>query len=144
MEDLQPIRSRKSKRVGRGYGSGKGGHTAGRGSKGQKSRSSVHILFEGLKTRKSLLNRIPFRRGKNKFKSKPKPIAISLNQLEKLPDTVIDKKVLLENGFITKGDLRRFGVKVLSNGKLTKKLIVNLPASKSAKDKIEKAGGKVQ
>ena len=40
-----------AKRLGRGYGSGKGGHTSGRGQKGQKSRTNIHILFEGLKVK---------------------------------------------------------------------------------------------
>ena len=54
MTDLPKIVKRKKKRVGRGYGSGKGGHTAGRGQKGQKSRTNIGILFEGLKVRKSI------------------------------------------------------------------------------------------
>ena len=60
------------KRLGRGYGSGKGGHTSGRGQKGQKSRTKVHILFEGLKVKKSTLKKFPLLRGKGKFLAKPK------------------------------------------------------------------------
>lgn len=62
--------SKSKKRIGRGIGSGKGGHTSSRGQKGQKSRGSIHILFEGMKTKKSLLKRLPLLRGKGKFKSK--------------------------------------------------------------------------
>lgn len=62
-----------AKRLGRGYGSGKGGHTSGRGQKGQKSRTKMHILFEGLKVKKSTLKKFPLLRGKGKFLAKPKP-----------------------------------------------------------------------
>jgi len=61
------------KRLGRGYGSGKGGHTSGRGQKGQKSRTNLHILFEGLKVKKSTIKKFPLLRGKGKFLAKPKP-----------------------------------------------------------------------
>lgn len=62
-----------TKRLGRGYGSGKGGHTSGRGQKGQKSRTKIHILFEGLKVKKSTLKKFPLLRGKGKFLAKAKP-----------------------------------------------------------------------
>lgn len=61
-----------TKRLGRGYGSGKGGHTSGRGQKGQKSRTKIHILFEGLKVKKSTLKKFPLLRGKGKFLAKAK------------------------------------------------------------------------
>ena len=58
------------KRLGRGYGSGKGGHTSGGGQKGQKARGSVNILFEGYKVKKSFFKRLPLLRGKGKFKTR--------------------------------------------------------------------------
>ena len=58
----------KRKRLGRGYGSGKGGHTVGRGQKGQKTRGKIGILFEGLKVKKSFIKRLPMLRGKGKNK----------------------------------------------------------------------------
>lgn len=70
MIKLPKIVGKKLKRVGRGMGSGKGSHTSGRGQKGQKSRSGLHILFEGVKTKKSLLKRLPKLRGKGKFPAK--------------------------------------------------------------------------
>lgn len=60
------------KRLGRGYGSGKGGHTSSRGQKGQKTRSKMHVLFEGLKVKKSTLKKFPLLRGKGKFKPRHK------------------------------------------------------------------------
>lgn len=70
MQKLPKIVKRPKKRVGRGMGSGKGSHTAGRGQKGQKSRGSVHVLFEGMKVKKSFLKRLPKARGKGKFQAK--------------------------------------------------------------------------
>jgi len=68
LSTLPKIVNRSAKRVGRGYGSGKGGHTTGRGTKGQKAREKVRIFFEGTKMKKSLIKRLPFQRGKNKMK----------------------------------------------------------------------------
>lgn len=64
---LPKIVGKKLKRLGRGMGSGKGSHTSSRGQKGQKSNKDLHILFEGLKVKKSLLKRLPKLRGKGKF-----------------------------------------------------------------------------
>jgi ribosomal protein L15 len=64
---LPKVVQRSKKRVGRGIGSGKGGHTSGRGQKGQKSRGKIGVLFEGMKVKKSLLKRLPKMRGKGKF-----------------------------------------------------------------------------
>lgn len=137
------IKSRSKKRAGRGYGSGKGGHTSGRGQKGQKSRGSVGVLFEGVKVRKSLLNRLPFQRGKAKFKAQDKPVVVSIEALNILKE---GSKVTLESvvkaGIVKERDAKAYGIKILGNGKLEKKLEVALPASKSAIKKIEKAGGK--
>ena len=69
LSNLSKIVIRSKKRVGRGIGSGKGGHTSSRGSKGQKARTKVHPLFEGTKVKKSLIKRLPYLRGKGKFKS---------------------------------------------------------------------------
>lgn len=70
MIKLPKVVAKRKKTVGRGIGSGKGGHTVGRGQKGQKSMGDIHILFEGLKTKKSFLKRLPLQRGKGKFHAK--------------------------------------------------------------------------
>lgn len=138
------IKSRSKKRPGRGYGSGKGGHTSGRGQKGQKARSSLGVLFEGVKVRKSLLNRLPFQRGKAKFTPKPKPMVVNIGVLNLLKDgTKVDADALVKAGIVKKIDASKYGVKILGDGKLERKLEVALPASGSAKDKIIKAGGKI-
>ena len=55
LNKLPKTTAKSKKRVGRGYGSGKGSHTVGRGQKGQKSRSKVGLLIEGTKIRKTLI-----------------------------------------------------------------------------------------
>lgn len=64
LQSLPRIVAHKKKRIGRGYGSGKGGHTVGRGQKGQKTRRRIALTFSGTKTKKSWFKRIPLWRGK--------------------------------------------------------------------------------
>ncbi|MEK7526303.1 MAG: 50S ribosomal protein L15 [Patescibacteria group bacterium] len=140
---LQKIVTRGKKRLGQGYGSGKGGHTSGRGQKGQKSRGSVGILFEGMKVKKSLIHRLPFLRGKLKNRPHPKALPINLDQLNTLPaGTKVTVEALMKANLIGDNAIK-FGVKILAKGKLEKKLEVALPASESAKKAIEAAGGKL-
>lgn len=142
--NLQKIVSGRKKRVGRGYGSGKGGHTAGRGQKGQKTRNKIGILFEGIKVKKSLLKRVPLQRGKGKFKSRNNPIIIKTSYLNMLPSgTKVDIENLAKHGIVKKDDAIKYGVKILGNGKVEKKLTITLPISISAAKDVEKAGGKV-
>ena len=125
------------KRKGRGPGTGNG-KTAGRGHKGQKARSGggVRVGFEG--GQMPLSRRIP-KRGFNNIFAKPLE-AINVSALDKFEDgAVVDAKALLEKGILSKCE---YGVKILGNGEVTKKLTVRASAfSASAKEKIEKAGG---
>lgn len=145
LNQLSKTTDKKKKRVGRGYGSGKGGHTAGRGSKGTKARNKVGLLFEGTKTKKSFLKRLPLRRGKGKLKSlKQKPLIINLKHLNLLKkETLVNIESLVKAGLIEKKQARLFGVKILGDGELKIALKVNLPCSKSAAEKIKKAGGEI-
>lgn len=143
-EKLPRIVKRSSKRKGRGYGSGRGGHTSGRGQKGQKSRKSVGILFEGVKVKKSLLRRLPLRRGKGKFKAKDKPVIVKISLLNLLPNgSNVDVDALIKANIVEKNDAQKYGVKILGDGEVKRKLTIALPISKSALKKIEKAGGKI-
>lgn len=136
--------SKKGKRVGRGLGSGKGGHTSGRGQKGQKSRKHLVSLFEGVKVRKSLYKRLPFSRGKGKFSPGKKPVVVNLEVLNLLADgAVVNLGTLIKAGIVDRTDSERYGVKILGEGELQKKLTIGLPISKSAALKVEKAGGKI-
>lgn len=141
---LEKTVKRGKKRVGRGYGSGRGGHTAGRGTKGQKARSKIGILFEGVKMKKSFVKRLPLRRGKGKFKSKAKPLVVKLDYLNLLPaGSVVDLALLVKQGIVEASSAEKFGIKILGDGVIKKKLTIKVPISNSAAKKIEKAGGKV-
>ena len=143
MANIPPIITRRSKRLGRGYGSGKGGHTSGRGQKGQKARRSIGILFEGFKTKKSLLRRLPMQRGKSKLKPHKKAIGINVEFLNILNSgAIVNVESLVKAGIVTK-DAHKLKVKILGSGELSKKLTVDVPTTKTAREKIEAAGGKV-
>ena len=128
------------KRIGRGAGSGNGG-TAGKGHKGQNARSGggVAIGFEGGQT--PLFKRIP-KRGFTNYTRKEYGI-VNIESLNKFDDgTVVTKELLLASGLVKK---ELDGIKVLGEGTLSKKLTVSANKfSKSAKEAIEKAGGKVE
>lgn len=142
--DLPKVKTNNTKRRGRGAGSGKGFHTSGRGMKGQKSRTKVGVLFTGTKMKKSFIKKLPFLRGKGKNKGNVKPVVFNLSDLETFPvNSKVNLDFLVEKGLITKSEAVSRGVKILGEGKLAKKLTVELPASVSAVKKIEKAGGKV-
>ncbi len=137
-----PNSAKKAKRVGRGIGSGLG-KTSGRGQKGQNSRSGggVRLGFEG--GQMPLIRRLP-RRGFNNANFKKQYSIINVSDLEKLDDgSVVDAKLLLDKNIISK--VEDYGVKVLGNGELTKKLTVKAAKfTKSAQEKIEKAGGSIE
>ena len=128
------------KRKGRGHGSGNG-KTAGRGHKGQYARSGgkVRVGFEG--GQMPLVRRVP-KRGFNNIYAKPLT-AINLTALNCFEDgAVVDAAALIEAGIIHECP---YGLKVLANGNLTKKVTVKAAAfSESAKEKIEQAGGKAE
>ena len=128
------------KRIGRGHGSGNG-KTAGKGHKGQKARAGrgIRAGFEG--GQMPLHRRIP-KRGFNNIFATPYT-AINVAVLNRFEDgAVVDAAALIEMGVISECPN---GLKVLSNGTLTKKLTVKAAAfSESAKEKIEQAGGKAE
>ncbi len=142
MHELAPAigSTKESKRIGRGHGSGNG-KTAGKGHKGQKARAGrgFRAGFEG--GQMPLQRRVPKRGFNNIFAQDW--VAINVSALEVFEDgTVIDAEALKAKGIIKKANLP---VKVLGNGKLTKKLEVKLNAfSASAAEKIAAAGGKTE
>ena len=126
-------------RKGRGAGSGNG-KTAGFGHKGQKARSGVKKAgFEG--GQMPLQRRLPKRGFNNIFATKY--VTIKVSDLEKFEaGATVDTEALLKAGIISK---TLDGVKVLGNGELTKAVNVKVAAyTASAKEKIEKAGGKAE
>ena len=142
LHELSPVpgSTKAAFRKGRGAGSGNG-KTAGKGHKGQKARSggSIRPGFEG--GQMPLQRRIP-KRGFNNIFAK-EIVAINLNALNAFEDgAVVDQAALVEAGIIKSAC---DGVKVLSNGALTKKVTVKANAfSEAAKAKIEAAGGKAE
>ena len=133
----KPIGATRDKvRLGRGVGSGLG-KTAGRGQKGQYARNGVKRGFEGGQT--PLMRRLPKRGFNVPF---PARVAeVNVGDLERFDaGAKVDEKSLRDRGLV-KGHADR--IKVLGNGDLKKKLTVTAHAfSKSAVEKIEKAGGK--
>ena len=127
-------------RKGRGAGSGNG-KTAGKGHKGQNARSGggVRPGFEG--GQMPLQRRLPKRGFNNIFATKY--VTIKVSDLEKFEaGATVDAQALLDAGIISK---TLDGVKVLGNGELTKAVNVKVAAyTASAKEKIEKAGGKAE
>lgn len=144
LSNLQPAPGsrKRRKRIGRGQGSGHGG-TATRGHKGAKSRSGYHrvIGFEG--GQMPLVRRVPKRGFNNPFKKEFHIVNVEkLEQLAakgKLQGGVVNPEVLAKLGVVRKPTLP---VKVLGTGELKTKLDVSAHAfSKSAQEKIQKAGG---
>jgi large subunit ribosomal protein L15 len=138
----QPVGAVKvPKRVGRGTSSGTG-KTSGKGHKGQNARSGggVRTVFEGGQT--PLYRRLP-KRGFNNAKFRTVYAVINVSDLNRFENgTVVTPALLKEVGLVNK---ELCGIKVLGNGKLEKKLTVQANKfSKTAKDKIEASGSKIE
>ncbi len=135
-------KNRRAKRVGRGVGSGKGSHTSGRGQKGQKSRGGYNLPFGFEGGQVPLYRKMPHIRG---FVNphRIKNYVINLSALESFkegskvtPDELINAKLV--------GKLSGRPIKILGVGEIKKKLSLSgFAYSKSAKEKIEKAGGTI-
>ena len=142
LNNVHPARgsTHKKKRVGRGPGSGLG-KTAGRGEKGQKSRSgySRKVGFEG--GQMPLHRRLPKRGFTNIFKKRWLEISLASLEQNFEADAEITPEVLHDRGLIKKA---KYDVVVLGNGEVSKPLRVSAHRfTKSAQEKIEKAGGAV-
>ena len=143
LNDLRPAEGSKKarKRIGRGNGSGYG-TTAGRGTKGDKSRAGKHkgAGFEGCQTPLAMrLPKLPGFRNINRVEY----TAVNISRLEEAfnDGDVVDDDALVAKGITKANEL----VKVLADGDLTKKLTVKTDkVSAAAKAKIEAAGGKVE
>ena len=143
MHELSPAQGAKTaaKRLGRGIGSGLG-KTSGKGHKGQWARSGggVRIGFEG--GQMPLARRLPKTGFDNAWKKEYS--IVNLGSLEIFEDgTVVTAELLKEVGILSK--IEPYGLKVLGNGELTKKLTVKaVKFSKSAAEKIVSLGGAVE
>ncbi len=143
IHNIKRTTKNKSKtRVGRG---GVKGKTSGRGTKGQKARA-------GNKRRpqlRDIIRKIPRRRGRGKNLNTPitgKSVVVTLSQIEKTfnKGDIVNPQTLFEKGIIKKVGGKFSTVKILSNGEITKAVTVEkCKVSSSAKESIEKAGGKI-
>lgn len=144
LNELPKIKSKSAKRAGRGPGSGRG-KTAGRGQKGQNARGKLpitHTHFEG--GQRPLFKRLPYKRGKGNRHLSKKPIIVHLEALNILPkNSEVSVDLLIKHRIVDKNDAKTYGVKILGDGNLQNHLTISIPISKSAAQKVEKAGGKV-
>lgn len=142
LEELKPVAgsTHRKKIIGRGIGSGVG-KTSGKGHKGQKARSGggVRPGFEG--GQMPLYRRLP-KRGFNNIFAKSY-VAVNVEVLDKFNDgDEVTAETMLAKGIVSK---TLDGIKLLGRGEVTKKVTVKVAkVSASAKEKIEKAGGKVE
>ncbi len=138
LHDLKPAEgsNKRKKRVGRGI-AGKGGKTAGRGTKGQHARNTVNRGFEG--GQMPLKQRVPKLKGfTNPFRVEY--AAINLDTLSELGESKVDPEVLVAHGLVRSGAF----VKVLARGEIDAKVEVHAHAvSKAAEAAITAAGGTV-
>ena len=142
LHELSPAPGSRKTRIRRGRGLGSGlGKTAGRGQKGQNSRSGggVRTGFEG--GQMPLYRRLPQRGFKNIFAKEYAEVNVSsLNRFD--DGAVVDPVALIEEGILKNV---RDGVRILGNGELTKKLTVKANGfTKTAENKIKAAGGEVE
>jgi len=139
LHDLTPSEgsNKRGKRKARGIG-GKGGKTAGRGTKGQRARNTVPVGFEG--GQMPLTQRVPKWRGfTNPFRVEYQ--AINLDVIDSLDAAEVSPESLLESGLVSKGAL----VKILGRGEINRAVAVKAHAvSKSAEAAITAAGGSVE
>ncbi len=129
------------KRVGRGYGSGQGGHTSGRGTKGQGSRVGGKIAnwFEGGQL--PLIKRLPMWRGKGRFNVVRPTAQVSLATLQNMQATTITLETLKLEKIV---DTRFKKAKIVKTGKITRAVTIDgVRVTAGAKAAIEAAGGTV-
>lgn len=141
LENLSKSTESKKRRLGQGHGSGRG-KTAGRGTKGQKARGNIPLRFEGGAL--ALIKRMPFHRGKGKnkvFKKKPVVVNVKALNLLKKGDKV-NIITLSSYNIVDEKEAKIYGIKILGDGELGVSLTVEVPVSKGALKKIEKAGGR--
>lgn len=142
LDQLPKIIHRSKKRLGRGLGSGKG-KTGGRGQKGQKARGKVKVGFTG--GGGALYKRLPLLRGWGNKPVSVKPVPINLSKVAQLDvKGPINLEVLIQNKLVPATQAKKFGVKILGNSEISKKMVISgILVSAGAKQSIEAAGGQV-
>jgi large subunit ribosomal protein L15 len=136
-------RQKKAKRIGRGYGSGRGGHTVGKGMKGQKSRSGYGKGpgWEGGDV--PLYRRLPkFPGFRNPTRKEYAPVNLDDIETHYKDGEEVSVQTLKQKGLVKK---KMKSAKILARGDISKKLVfAGVAFSKKAREKVEKAGGEVK
>ncbi len=146
LSKLTKITSKKAKRVGRGYGSGAGGHTTGKGAKGDKIRGKTKLTFDGTKIKKSWIKRLPYLRGKHLTIAYRRHLKFDLGQISQWfkDGEVVTPKLLVEKANVPVR-LSRRPIKILAKGKLDKKVdFEGLSFSRTASKMVIAAGGNIK
>src|SRR4030042_1843717 len=113
LNSLPKTSAKSQKRRGRGIGSGVGGHTTGRGAKGDKARGKTKITFDGTKIKKSWIKRLPFLRGKHLTLKRSHSTIFHLGEIDRL---------FIAGKIVSSETLKAKNVKILAGGQLTKAL----------------------
>jgi len=140
-QNLKKIVTRRKKRVGRGYGSGKGAHTVGRGSKGQTSRAghSIPKGFEG--GQNTLIRRLPKLKGIKSLREK----SVSVNIINLLKKNIFEIDAAVLSSFAKSNDIKLVGSSSYEGYDLSKVVVKNgIKLTKTLREKITQSGGKVE
>jgi large subunit ribosomal protein L15 len=146
LNKLTKITTKSARRCGRGIGSGLGGHTSGRGAKGDNARGKTKLTFAGTKIKKSWIKRLPFLRGKHRLQNRKNVINFNLSQIEKWfkADEIVNIDSIVKKSKLSTKNMNA-GFKILATGTLTKALkFKGIPLSKTAQTKIIAAGGNIE
>lgn len=142
LSSIKSVTTKSKRRIGRGFGSQKGGHTSSRGQKGQKSRrgSKIPLWFEGGQL--PLIKRLPMLRGKARFNVLNFTAEVTLSELDNMQaDTITFDTLKLEKVIPS----RVKAAKIIASGKLNRKITVEgVKISAKAKEALEKVGGTVK
>jgi large subunit ribosomal protein L15 len=145
LTQLAKTTTKSARRCGRGIGSGLGGHTSGRGAKGDLARGKTKLTFDGTKIKKGWIKRLPFLRGKHRLNNQKSVITFTLTQIDKwfAKGDTIDINSLAQKTHISFKRLNA-QVKILSVGEITKAFkFKGVLVSNSASKKIIAAGGNI-
>ncbi len=143
-----PKSTKSAVKRGRGVGTGRGGHTTGRGTKGQKSRSGYSRPRPGFEGGQNPLSRrFPKLKGfsRGEFTKGVKRVTLNLSEIaEVVEKDTVDFDALIEAGLIKVGS-KKLDVKILFDKDINRKLVISgIPLSQTARQAVEKAGGQVE
>lgn len=142
LTSLPKTTTKSSKRVGRGIGSGVGGHTTGRGAKGDKVRGTNKLTFDGTKIKKGWIKRTPFLKGKHRVLAQKKATIVKLDLIAKH----FENNSVVDSALITKTLKLSGPYKILAaSTEFSKALTIKgIKLTKKAQSQISQAGGIIE